>query len=81
LLFFGILMLALRAQHTPIKMGAESYIGMTGTAKSWHEAGGQVQVDSELWSAEKADESDSISKGDKIEVVKMDGLKLVVKKK
>ena len=81
LLFFGILMLALRARHTPIKMGAESYIGMMGTAKSWHEAGGQVQVDSELWSAEKADESDSISKGDKIEVVKMDGLKLVVKKK
>ena len=81
LLFFGILMFALRAQSTPIRMGAESYIGMTGSAKSWHEASGQVQVDSELWSAEKADESDSISKGDRIEVVKMDGLKLVVKKK
>jgi membrane-bound serine protease (ClpP class) len=81
LLFFGILMIALRARHTPIKMGAESYAGMTGTVKSWHEANGQVQVDSELWSAEKADGSDSISKGDRIEVVKMDGLKLVVKKK
>ena len=81
LLFFGILMLALRAQSTPIKMGAESYVGMMGTAKSWHEASGQVQVDSELWSAEKAEGSDSIGKGDKIEVVKMDGLKLVVKKK
>jgi len=33
LLFFGILMFALRAQSTPIKMGAESYAGMTGTAK------------------------------------------------
>ncbi|MFT3890707.1 MAG: nodulation protein NfeD [Anaerolineales bacterium] len=81
LLFFGILMLALRAQHTPIKMGAESYIGMTGTAKIWHEATGQVQVDSELWSAEKAEGSESIRKGDGIEVVKMDGLKLVVRKK
>ena len=81
LLFFGILMIALRARHTPIKMGAESYIGMTGTVKSWHEATGQVQVDSELWSAEKSEGTESISKGDRIEVVKMDGLKLVVKKK
>ena len=81
LLFFGILMFALRAQRTPIKMGAESYVGMTGSAKSWHEASGQVQVDSELWSAEKTDDSASIGKGDKIEVVKVDGLKLIVKKK
>jgi len=81
LLFFGILLFALRAQSTPIQMGAESYVGMTGSAKSWHEASGQVQVDSELWSAEKSEESDSISKGDKIEVVKIDGLKLIVRKK
>ena len=81
LLFFGILMFALRAQSTPIQMGVESYVGLTGTAKNWHEAAGQVQVDSELWSAEKSDGSDAIRKGDKIEVVKVDGLKLVVKKK
>ena len=81
LLFFGILMFALRAQSTPIQMGAESYVGLTGTAKNWHEAAGQVQVDSELWSAEKANDSDVIRKGDKIEVVKVDGLKLVVRKK
>ena len=81
LLFFGILMFALRAQSTPIQMGVESYVGLTGTAKNWHEAAGQVQVDSELWSAEKAEDSDAIRKGDKIEVVKVDGLKLVVKKK
>ena len=81
LLFFGILMFALRAQSTPIKMGVESFAGMTGMVKSWHESSGQVQVDSELWSAEKAEGSESIGKGDKIEVVKVDGLKLVVKKK
>ena len=81
LLFFGILMFALRAQSTPIRMGVESYVGLTGTAKNWHEAAGQVQVDSELWSAEKAEDSDAIRKGDKIEVVKVDGLKLVVRKK
>jgi len=38
-------------------------------------------LQSELWSAEKADESDNISKGDKVEVVEVKGLRLKVKKK
>jgi len=81
LLFFGILMFALRALNVPISMGAESYIGKTGTAKMWHEAGGQVQLESELWSAESTHESEKISKGDKVEVVEVRGLRLRVKKK
>lgn len=81
LLFFGILLLALRAQHRPIQTGSEALLGKTGTAKSFSEEAGQVQVGSELWSAEKAAESESIGKGDKIEVVEVRGLRLVVKKK
>ncbi len=81
LLFFGILLLALRAQHRPIQTGSESMLGKTGTAKSFSEEAGQVQVGSELWSAEKAAESESIGKGDKIEVVEVRGLRLIVKKK
>ena len=81
LLFFGILLLALRAQHRPIQTGSESLLGKTGTAKSFSEEAGQVQVGSELWSAEKSAESESIGKGDKIEVVEVRGLRLVVKKK
>ncbi len=81
LLFFGILLLALRAQHRPIQTGSESMLGKTGTAKTFSEEAGQVQVGSELWSAEKSAESESIGKGDKIEVVEVRGLRLVVKKK
>ena len=80
-LFFVILIFALRAQHTPIQMGAESLLGKTGTARTSIKEAGQVQLESELWSAERSSESDSIGKGDKIEVVEVRGLRLIVKKK
>jgi len=80
-LFFGILLFALRALRAPIHAGAESYVGKMGTAKSWDEAGGQVQLESELWSAEAADASQTISKGDKVEVVEVSGIRLKVRKK
>ena len=54
---------------------------MAGTAKSWHEASGQVQVESELWSAEAIHDSEKIRKGDKVEVVEVQGLRLKVRKK
>ena len=81
LLFFGILLLALRAQHKPIQMGVESFVGKTGTARTSVGAAGQVQLGSELWSAEKSTESEKIGKGDLVEVVEVRGLRLIVKKK
>jgi len=81
LLFFGIMMIALRSLHKPAQMGGESYVGKSGTAKSFEDEAGQVQVESELWSAEKAAGSEPIRKGDKIEVVEVKGLRLIVKKK
>ena len=78
--FFGILLFALRTIHTPMSMGVESVVGKTGTAKTWEEAGGQVQLASELWSAEAVHESDKIGKGDKVEVVEVQGLRLKVRK-
>lgn len=81
LLFFGIMMIALRTLHKPAQMGGDSFIGKTGTAKTFEGEAGQVQVESELWSADKAPGSDEIRKGDKIEVVEVRGLKLIVKKK
>ena len=81
LLFFGILMFALRAMRNPVSMGVESYIGKAGTAKIWSEADGQVQMESELWSAEAVHDSEKISKGDKVEVVEIEGLRLKVRKK
>ncbi len=81
LLFFGILLIALRAQHSPIQTGSESLLGKTGTAQTFDGDAGQVQLGSELWSAEKSTESDSIGKGDSVEVVEVRGLRLIVKKK
>lgn len=81
LIFFAIMMIALRSLHKPISMGAESYVGKTGSAKTFDGEAGQVQLESELWSAEKSPESGEIRKGDKIEVVEVRGLRLIVKKK
>jgi membrane-bound serine protease (ClpP class) len=81
LMFFGILMFALRTIHVPVQMGAESLVGKTGTARtSMHDSGGQVQLESELWSAEAAHGSEKIGKGDRVEVVEVKGLRLKVRK-
>jgi membrane-bound serine protease (ClpP class) len=81
LVFFGILMFALRTTHVPVSMGAESYIGKMGTARtSIEEAGGQVQLESELWTAEPINGSEKIGKGDRVEVVEVKGLRLKVRK-
>ena len=81
LLFFAVLVFALRALRNAIQTGSESLIGKTGTAKTSVKEAGQVQVESELWSASKVKDSESISKGDLIEVVEVRGLRLIVKKK
>jgi membrane-bound serine protease (ClpP class) len=81
LMFFGILLIALRAQHRPVQTGSESVVGKTGTARTAVGNEGQVQVGSELWTAEKSPESETIRKGDQIEVVEVRGLRLIVKKR
>jgi membrane-bound serine protease (ClpP class) len=81
LVFFGMVMFALRTIHVPVSMGPQSYVGKTGTARTAvGEAGGQVQLGSELWSAEPVSESEKISKGDHVEVVEIKGLRLKVRK-
>jgi membrane-bound serine protease (ClpP class) len=81
LLFLGIVVFALRALRVPIRAGVESYPGKTGTVRSWEGAEGQVQLESELWSAESMHGSEPISKGDRVEVVEVSGIRLKVKKK
>jgi membrane protein implicated in regulation of membrane protease activity len=76
-----ILVYALRSIHLPIRAGVEALIGKTGTARTVVEgAGGQVQLGSELWTAETVDGSESIGKGDRVEVVEVKGLRLKVRK-
>ena len=74
-------MLGLRAMHVPHRMGMESLVGKTGTARTLlAETGGQVQVGSEMWTAEPIPGSDKIGKGDRVEVVEVKGLRLKVRK-
>lgn len=80
LLFFAILLFAIRALRAPISSGAESFAGKVGTVTGWSEAGGQVQLQSELWTADATDDSKRIRKGDRVEVVEVKGLRLKVRK-
>ncbi|MCC7118339.1 MAG: nodulation protein NfeD [Anaerolineales bacterium] len=80
-LFFLMLIFVLRAQHAEIQTGRERLLGKSGTVKTFSGEAGQVQVESELWSAEKSAESEPLRKGDTIEVVEVRGLRLIVKKK
>ena len=80
LMFAVILGFALRSQRLPVLTGATNLIGKTGTARSDIGLFGQVQVESELWTAEAAQGSPNISKGDPVEVVEVKGLRLRVRK-
>jgi membrane-bound serine protease (ClpP class) len=80
-LSFLVIMFAIRAQRAPIRIGMESMLGKTGTAITFKDGAGQVQVGSEQWSAERSADSKPIRKGDFVEVVEVRGLRLVVRKK
>jgi len=71
---------ALRAQRKPVITGRESLRGQTGFAVTSINPVGQVQAGAELWTAELAEGQEKISKGEKVEIVGMDGLRVKVKK-
>jgi membrane-bound serine protease (ClpP class) len=78
--FAVIVGFALRARKSRIRTGVESLIGVSGVAVSDIAPSGQVQAAGELWSAEAVAGSKKIHKGDRIQVVKIEGLRLQVKK-
>ncbi len=79
-MFAVIIGFALKAQKTPILTGHESMLGRQGFASSPIALSGQVQLGGELWTAEADEGSDSISKGDRVEVVEVHGLRVIVRK-
>ena len=81
IIFAVIMAIALRAQRAPAIMGMEAILQRTGIVRDWTGTIGQVQVGSELWSAEADEASPKIRKGDNVEVVQSKGLRLIVKKK
>jgi membrane-bound serine protease (ClpP class) len=78
--FFTILMFALRAQRTPIRMGQESMVGRTGVVRTPLSPAGTVQLASELWTAESLDASETLPPGTRVRVERMEGVRLYVRK-
>jgi membrane-bound serine protease (ClpP class) len=71
---------ALRAQKRRVITGQEGMRGLTGIARTDLDPTGQVQSGAELWTAELAEGERKIQKGDLIQVVSVDGLRLIVRK-
>lgn len=78
--FFVIVSFAIKAQFVPISVGEESLAGQTGVARETLDPNGQVQVASELWSAELAEGEAPIQRGERVQVVRVEGLRLIVKR-
>jgi membrane-bound serine protease (ClpP class) len=79
-IFFVILTIALRAQRAPVRMGQESLIGRTGTARTQISPIGTVQLGGELWSSELASGETPISEGTAVEVLEVKGVRVIVRK-
>jgi len=80
LTFAIILGFALRAQKAPIRTGQESMVRQRGIARTDIDPSGQVQVGSELWTAELAAGEKPIKRGERVEVEAVEGLRLIVRK-
>jgi membrane-bound serine protease (ClpP class) len=80
LIFFTIMMIAVRAQRAPIRTGEESMEGRKGITRTDLSPNGSVQLGGELWSAELEDEDASLPAGSRVQVIKVDGLRLIVRK-
>lgn len=77
--FLFLLGAAVRGRNFPVVSGSESMIGATGTAISDIAPSGMAHVKGEDWSAETQD--GSIAKGEGVQVIAIEGLRLKVVKK
>ncbi len=77
--FFVMLTFVLRAQRRPVEVGREALVGRTGEARTALEPSGMVQVAGELWSAEVEPGAPAIASGGRVEVVSVQGLRLMVR--
>jgi membrane-bound serine protease (ClpP class) len=79
-MFFAILLVALRAQRAPVRMGQELVLGRTGTARTKISPMGTVQLEGELWTSELAPGEDPIPEGTRVEVLEVKGVRVIVRK-
>ncbi len=80
LVFFTILIFALRAQLEPIRMGQESLLGKIGTVSSELNPRGIIQLAGEQWTGEAQAETLPIRVGERVKVVQVEGLRLWVQR-
>lgn len=78
--FFTILMIALRAQRSPIRIGQESLAGRRGVVRTRLSPVGTVQVGGELWTAEPVEGEEALEPGTRIQVERVQGVRLYVRK-
>jgi membrane-bound serine protease (ClpP class) len=78
--FFAVAVSAVaRAQRMTAKVSTAEVVGRRGRATTPLAPLGTVQIESELWTA-VADHDAVIEAGDEVEVVAVDGLRLLVKR-
>jgi membrane-bound serine protease (ClpP class) len=78
--FITLVAYAVRAQLRPVETGAEALIGRHGRARTALDPGGTIHVTGELWSSILSSNSQPVEADDEVEVVSVEGLRLVVRK-
>jgi membrane-bound serine protease (ClpP class) len=79
--FFVMVMIAVRAQKAPVRVGSESLAGRVGKVQVDLNPSGIVQLGGEQWTAQVEPGAEPIMKDTQVEVVRVDGLRLVVRRK
>ena len=79
-IFFTFLLFAVRAQKTPIRTGVESILGRVGTVRDALAPVGTVQLGGELWTAQVVEGEEVLQAGERVEVVRLEGNRLLVRK-
>jgi len=80
--FFMTITFTLQAMHSPAQIKQKSLVGRLGRARTaiTSRSSGQVNLASELWSAELEPGSPDVAAGEVVEVVSVEGLRLRVRK-
>jgi membrane-bound serine protease (ClpP class) len=78
--FIAIVTFALKAQRAPIQTGVEAVPGHIGVVRAELNPRGIVYLLGEQWSAELVEGTAPVLEGEKVEIVKIEGLTLKVKR-
>jgi len=78
-LFFSLVIFAMRARSLPLMTGSQLMVGKVGVVRQALSPRGIVQMKGEEWTAET--EGETLEPGQEVQVVAVQGVKLMVKKK